>query len=279
MDFVALDDPCYWYQLRKKEVLDALKACSLVARSWLPRSRYHLFRILGVQCSPDLHAREALLKLLSDNPAIRERVEAICARGPPGQPTLHWITFHFPRLLSRLRHLRLSDGVIYLPSGPSIDARFRQFTTVTELSLNRITFHRHQDLRRLISAIPHLEKLALFNLRWAKHTPSSPPSIDSPYPGSVTRLRLKELIVHAEAAWITDCQSTSTFHWLTRSGAIAPLAFAFLHLDALDMQCVHAIANLTRMFKSVSKRLILSGETNIALAACEYSFDQINAES
>ncbi|EKM52146.1 uncharacterized protein PHACADRAFT_212727 [Phanerochaete carnosa HHB-10118-sp] len=240
IDLVAEDHPCCWFQVRRKEVSDTLKACSLVARSWAPRSQYHLFRVLKVDLSPGAPSPAEALEIIS---AILERVEAISVGASADHPALYRTAIQLPSQLNRIRHLQLCDGAFYLPPGPPVEICFRKFIAVTELSLCRITFHTAQDMQRLISAMPSVEKLALSDLRWA--LPDRP--LASGLLFHSTPIRLRQLVVHAYGSWIKHCYTGYIFTWLAQSGALVDLNRAFIHVKAsseLDLQSMSTLGVL-----------------------------------
>ena len=74
--------------------LATLRSCSLTCRSWTPRTRLHLFRILRVRCSPNTEGDiNGVCSLLANNPALTSFVTTLIARPIPDKPSsLHTIS-------------------------------------------------------------------------------------------------------------------------------------------------------------------------------------------
>lgn len=229
-------------------VLGTLRACSLTCRAWTPRSQFHIYRIVGISCSAcDNLNVESFVSLLDRHGALRTYITAVIGKaGLDDNPTLHILPLKLPRLLTHLRHLRLANGIFYPPPGAVFDVSMRQFSTVAELSLDRVTFHSVHDMRRIVSALRSLSKLELWFPSWR----TTPPTVVSSPSRSRMPARLVKLCIHADSDWMWDYRSVYFVEWLANSGALTSLRQ--LNLGGM-MICNEAMFRVVEIVLRVAK--------------------------
>ncbi|KAI0654467.1 hypothetical protein C8Q70DRAFT_521308 [Cubamyces menziesii] len=95
----------------------ALKACALVCREWLPRSRYHLFRDLVVKSNHEQNDFEAFSELLDLSRHVREYICNLTLRGENLPiPGTHWPRVLLPGQQPQVTLQFLRDLIDRLPA-------------------------------------------------------------------------------------------------------------------------------------------------------------------
>ena len=152
------------YRLREiEERNDSLRACALVARSWVPRSRLHLFR--HITLDSDLRTRR-FLNSLTLSPALEPYVESLQIgpdqnRGPCG-----WIYQALSALPSILPHLRVLR-FCYLPLlHPTCLVALSRFCSVETLFLRGLFQQSLRETIQLINQFPGLRNLYVWDCSW-----------------------------------------------------------------------------------------------------------------
>ena len=142
----------------------SLYACSLVARSWVPRSRLHLYPF--VELSSDRKTRR-FLNSLAQSPALGQFVETLQIRPhDEDERTCGWIfkaLTTLPPLLPNLRELVLCELPDLRQECIAVLSRFRTVESPVLYDL------RKQSLREivlLISRFPHLRRLYVVYCTW-----------------------------------------------------------------------------------------------------------------
>lgn len=143
---------------------ETLRACSLVARSWLPASRFHLFQALYVF---NERAYRALIELLQTNPGLGTHVRELALdllydsygnAEPWIRPPIDISPLN--TLVPSIEALKLSDDWARygeLNQAVILDG-FRRVRTLTIMASS---FHSVQDLLTLLRSFPILERLNL----------------------------------------------------------------------------------------------------------------------
>ena len=151
-----------FYPLEERPV--TLHACTLVARSWVPRSRIHLYR--DVMLWSDRRTRR-FLNSLALYPDLGQYVETL--RVEPknkDEKTCGWIFKAISTLPPLLPHLR-QLAFFNLPDLRSecivVLSRFR---TVESLMLYRLEKQSLREVIQLISRFPHLRRLRVQFCEW-----------------------------------------------------------------------------------------------------------------
>lgn len=139
-------------------------ACCLTCRSWLPRGQYRLYQYIDIYTSTKLQSVNAALQsrrslfplvrylwVRTDNPD--EEKDCI--------PALS-ITLFFPRPLKNLRTLHF-DNISLISTHSYFFRALPLHTSVTTLSLVRVSFSMGSQLTRLIRCFP---SLSMLNVRW-----------------------------------------------------------------------------------------------------------------
>ena len=142
----------------------SLYACSLVARSWVPRSRLHLFPF--VELSSDRKTRR-FLNSLAQSPALGQFVETLQIRPhDEDERTCGWIfkaLTTLPPLLPNLRELVLCELPDLRQECIAVLSRFR---TVESLVLYDLRKQSLREIVLLISRFPHLRRLYVVYCTW-----------------------------------------------------------------------------------------------------------------
>ncbi|KAJ7613755.1 hypothetical protein DFH06DRAFT_1484577 [Mycena polygramma] len=129
--------------------MEALRNCTFVARSWLPRSRHHLFHHLVIPLS-------RLRRFLRRCEAVGPAVVSLTFQASAG-PWNH--------VAAKLCEKALSGT-------------FMSYTSLTSLSIDGLHFSVFSNLAQLLAAFPRLETISLFDLTWdqddSTQTPEHP---------------------------------------------------------------------------------------------------------
>jgi len=142
---------------------DALKTCSLVCKSWYPRSRLHL---LGEVWLYDRKQVARLSKLVRENPLYADRVRSIVIKGGKDAserlPIPHIAAFSamLTRHLQRVEYIGIAVAEWRVPSpSQAIFLRLAEFASVSILDLCYVTFPSVQAFGRLVFALPNVKHL------------------------------------------------------------------------------------------------------------------------
>ena len=142
----------------------SLYACSLVARSWVPRSRLHLYPF--VELSSDRKTRR-FLNSLAQSPALGQFVETLQIRPHnEDERTCGWIfkaLTTLPPLLPNLRELVLCELPDLRQECIAVLSRFR---TVESLVLYDLRKQSLREIVLLISRFPQLRRLYVVYCTW-----------------------------------------------------------------------------------------------------------------
>ncbi|KAI1791714.1 hypothetical protein LXA43DRAFT_920061 [Ganoderma leucocontextum] len=168
--------------------LDALRACSLTCKDWLPSSRYHLFRNVRLRHSDDVTRFRALIK---SNPSIAPCVRKLSLsaeydRSAPDGVTPEddaWVNSAaelFP-MLQHVATLALARVRWHALSGRTRAAFLAMFKSVRQLFLFEVSFDASRDVFAFLSAFPALHELYFHAVSWATDSPS-PFELDEPPP-------------------------------------------------------------------------------------------------
>lgn len=144
-----------------------LYACALVSRTWLPRSRVHLFETLTLSSD---RKTEKFIKALLFTPLLGQRVQTlrIFPRMSWDDPHKHqsWIykaLQTLPTYLTNLRVLVFRD----LPTlHPLALAFLPRFTTVQSLRLVHLTAQSFGDIVRFATRFPKVTELWIQDCEW-----------------------------------------------------------------------------------------------------------------
>lgn len=134
------------------EMRSALRACALTCRSWVPRSRFHLFESITVRSSSDL---DAIVGRLRASPVLWDRVEELII-DVRTVPAPHWWMFCLPvRLAPMLRKLRwlTFDSIDLSIPHENFYKGLLLWRGIENLHLTDVQYTQHSQLARLISAL------------------------------------------------------------------------------------------------------------------------------
>ena len=148
-----------------KERVRILHACVLVARSWVPRSRIHLYGHIGLDS--DLRTTQ-FLDSVTKSPALGEYVRFLLISPRFGETEISggWIfraISILPPLLPHLYELALWDIPVLHPVYIAVLSRFR---TIESLELVGIKRRSLQEIVQLINRFPRLRRLCLWECGW-----------------------------------------------------------------------------------------------------------------
>ncbi|KAH7913107.1 hypothetical protein BJ138DRAFT_1124656 [Hygrophoropsis aurantiaca] len=148
-----------------------LGICSLVCKSWLPASRFHLFSTIS------LHPwkKDSFLRLLdSTYSSFAPYVRHLFIREGRGAYTWEkkWLNEALPLMtaLTRIESLEI-EQIIWEFLGTAAKKSFREiFREVKQLRLRQFEFRTGTELVDFLTAFPILETLRLENVKWEKET-------------------------------------------------------------------------------------------------------------
>ncbi|KAH7928610.1 hypothetical protein BV22DRAFT_193926 [Leucogyrophana mollusca] len=153
------------------EDAEALGTCSLVCKSWLPASRYHLFSIIS------LHPwkKDSFLRLLDSTcSSFAPHVRHLYIREGRGAYTWEkkWLNDALPRLsgLTHVESLEIEQVFWEFLSAAAKKSFFEGFRGIKQLKLRQFEFRTGTDLVTFLSAFPKLEALRLDNVKWERET-------------------------------------------------------------------------------------------------------------
>jgi len=132
---------------------EALKACCLVSKSWVTRTRKHLFASILLRSADDLKMWKAAFPDPSNSPAHYTQALLVCSQAVPGADVE---AGDLIRTFSRITRL---DMAVELDLGTSL-APFRGISPILK-SLRVYTFILFPQVFDLIPSFPLLEDLAL----------------------------------------------------------------------------------------------------------------------
>ncbi|KAH8103041.1 hypothetical protein BXZ70DRAFT_768234 [Cristinia sonorae] len=221
----------------------SLRACSLVARSWLPRSRYHLRRVVLLS---DQDPDEKLLLFQTESTA--PLVEQLTIQT---ETQAHWLKW-FPKMirtvesLPRVSRLRIHSTCWDARLG---DGYFRAQThSLIQLTLDGVNFDSFATFTYVISAFPHLECLSLMYVRWSARL--GPTRYEDWADGSMLRLKTLRL------GWVFSTLAgklAEITEWLQR-GRVAPVCIQSLALGVTipnDDLLQEALLRLTPSLRNI----------------------------
>lgn len=144
-----------------------LVSLGLACHSWIPRTRFHIFRTVILD---SLSRIERFIRTLSDFPKYGAFVESLEIAGNPEQEELssRWIhraLVALPPLLSSLHTLTFHNLPILHSSYLMLCSRFN---SVRSLIIDHLTHQSLGEVIQLVNRFPHLHKLTLganFHLR------------------------------------------------------------------------------------------------------------------
>ena len=241
--------------------VETLRACSLTCRAWTPRSQYHLFHFLTVQCSQK--RVEKVVALLTRNPALESRIAVLVLK--PARRTLNSIPPVLSKALPRVSEIRISQATVTLNSIYNIEAFLGSFAAITTLNLFACTFQSANDLRRVVAAMSNLRTLVIDRPEWRSTNPDPPHLISLP-----TGLRLREIFLSASAVWLEDARCSWFIHWLALSGAVQSLTMLVLiHAMIFNDGVLEAIRGVVEASAGALEELSWSPGTDLDYSSRE----------
>lgn len=172
IDFVPFDsDPnggAYGKRSR-----DTIYACSLVCRSWVPRSQYHLF--LLVQLSSSRQAK-AFFDVVTHSPTIGKGVLTLIisptqevSRETPNPPNFfNWIYRALATLPSFLTNITTLQFERLPTLHPSFVVLVSRFGTVERLFLNDLSNQSFCEIIQMVNRFPRLTSFRLLRCQWTQ---------------------------------------------------------------------------------------------------------------
>ncbi|KAH9945586.1 hypothetical protein B0H21DRAFT_427058, partial [Amylocystis lapponica] len=167
----------------------ALCACALTCQTWLPRSRYNLFRTLLIRNRASLESLVALARGPYTLPFFdpvhelflyeRDMLPPPTPQSFPHRtvegysvkqrrPFVHLVPLRLPQVVLSVQVLHI-EGLDWRaqPVHPSAPVSFAAFRAVSALTLQHTEFGSFGELQRVLCALPALAALVLHNVRWA----------------------------------------------------------------------------------------------------------------
>ncbi|KAJ7065675.1 hypothetical protein C8F01DRAFT_1126371 [Mycena amicta] len=133
-----------------------LRACSLVCHSWLPASRYHLYRTLSLR-GDDIPSFLAHIQAPHNTfLAYLRRIELSFCENGPMQALVRLLPTFAPACLAQIR----MESTMYYYDFPVLPE-------VTHLELWKVQFGSFAHFATLVARLPHLEHLKLEQIEWA----------------------------------------------------------------------------------------------------------------
>jgi len=138
---------------------DTLKQCCLVSKSWVPRTRKHLFADIKFRFPSDLELWKKMFPDVANSPARYARTLLLGYSGPitaSGGEESGWI-----RAFSRVKSLDLNNGNRFLGASGASLTPFHKFSPTLKSLRVGFTLIPHPGLFDLICSFPLLEDLSL----------------------------------------------------------------------------------------------------------------------
>lgn len=243
--------------------VETLRSCAATCRDWRPRSRRHLFRSLRiVPTSTHNNNVDKLITLLRQSPQVRQYIHSLDVVGSTERlPTLQNVFVGLGGLLPQVREISLERGSLYRHHGlHSLSHYTKSFSSVTSLTLRKVTLHSGRDLQQIVSGLQGLQTFTLSDPRWHG------PSFQAFFPW--TRPRMAQLqnlyIVGCSADWALDPRTVNLVRWLAHCGAVN--ALQSLHLEGmmiLDENLLAEVQAIIRVAKDHLGVICLSIGPNI----------------
>lgn len=180
-------------QLHDEET--SLLSCSLVAKSWLPRARFHLFGTIRIRHSGLDQFLDTLNHPLSTLPTSIHYLVLLDFMSPANRE----------HLLARV-----------------VDGAFSSLRIVSKLEIQQTTFHSISEYVGILSALRRcrLECLKLHNVWWPRYSS-----------GLVPLNPASTIIPHLRSLSLGNCDKASLMTWLLEDepNNIAPLSILSMH--------------------------------------------------
>ncbi|RPD69131.1 hypothetical protein L226DRAFT_307501 [Lentinus tigrinus ALCF2SS1-7] len=159
-----------YYPIIRPSRTHTLAMCALVCRAWLPRSRVELFKHIPIE---DDHTYDLLVERVLHSETMSRYLTSVdslaLSRHGSARPSkaARLLFVEFAGKLPGLRTLRVFN-VDFTQQRPSVrwPLLLSQFRTITSLRLFGCQFSSFSDVRRLLTALPLLSTLAIFDLTW-----------------------------------------------------------------------------------------------------------------
>jgi hypothetical protein len=143
----------------------SLCACSLVSKSWLPRSRYRLFESVNLDRGLTKKTLEFLALLESPLSTIAPYVRHLTLEEERGRNEYEarWLNAALPRLtvLSAIESLTVDGARFEVLGTEDTTGFFASFSSLKELHLSYCTFRSSMQVIGVLSANPDLEDVSL----------------------------------------------------------------------------------------------------------------------
>lgn len=217
-----------------------LSSCSLVCRTWVNRSRHHLFREvnISVKRSPKL---DVFLAFLHSSPHLSSYIRRLTLHGTVADDKLGYAVWFYvssetllncldnlPHLTElSLRGIRLTEN-IGVGGGPTIATSFHHRRPVQRLLLSNVFVHPDR-LFHILHFFPRLISLAAEAVYWTLD--NEPSSSDVHCLASTPLSMLESVTLGAESSYQMPVYF---FPRLQRSIDITAMRCLTLHFDRLD---------------------------------------------
>ena len=156
------------YQAAQRSRKRALDACSLVSKSWLPRSRSHLFQSITLLRELVRESLTFVALLHAPLSTIAPYVQELCLNEARGRykSEVRWLNAALPRLtvLSAIMSLVVDAARFDVLEIEDTTSFFGSFQMLRKLDLSDCTFATSEQLIEVLGAIPSLEYLRLYKV-------------------------------------------------------------------------------------------------------------------
>lgn len=220
------------------EHMDNVLQCEYVSRSWVPRSRFHLFASVYLEEKSRLDRFVRSLKVRPSNGSLVQELNielTLTTLERPGMPWrynkeqtsqleedgtmeqvtptdwLHLVSLLLCRRLPNLKHLTISMGQIsFRHTHESFYKSFCQFRNIAELSLSFVMVDDLSHFCRLIYAIPSVRHLLMDEVKWS---PASSLVTETPSHPSIKKIQLRSLRYNS----LRTIEFVEVVRWLTQT--------------------------------------------------------------
>ncbi|KAF8880659.1 hypothetical protein BD779DRAFT_1548254 [Infundibulicybe gibba] len=221
----------------------ALKFCSLVCRSWLPRTRHHLFSSLNIRTRPT-PALDLLQSPLGTIHPHVQRLKLCIVPSNTAQMVACVQEVDAGSMLSFLRMKTLSGAGLTLVD-PSLQGVLLTLKGLRHLKLQHFRFKDIDSGIRLLASLPLLESLVLYGVDLGGRADScSDEDQDAlmhslPPPPNLRRLFIGTIEIPHELRWLSahPTHQLTTLHLHNITSGSLPIILDYLRLS-YQLQCL-----------------------------------------
>lgn len=224
--------------------LETLRRCALVCRSWVTKSRIHLYDVVHLN---NQRKATTFMSAIVSSPPLGEYVHEMCIdlEGKHAD----WLYSTHQVLPPRLPNLKRL-GYFQLPSlHPVFFALPKKFNAITSLRLGSFETWTFREIVRLLNSFPKLETLDI-DCRWPSPSPF--------YCRNNSQQERFHTFFRLTCYVLSEVETDNVLHWLTKKQHCPFHAFSILG-DSLSIQSQHLAGLFHR--------------SNLALTSLDLTFD------